>query len=188
MHQEKKTPKRRNAQQTRARILASAQEAFAQLGYSQAGIRDIAALAGVSSPMLLRYFGSKAGLFEAALIDAMRVENLLGTERSRFGKHLIGLFLDVDLDIKPPSIIALSTGDPQARDIATRVAEEHVVRPLAKWLGPPDAHARALEIVTLAMGFVLCSRQFPLVPVKSGTGKKLAVWFAQSIQAIVDQS
>lgn len=180
-------PKQRDAARTKARILAGAQEAFARSGYSHAGIREIAALAGVSSPMLLRYFGSKAGLFEAALIDAMDVEDLFGTERSRFGRHLIGLFVNADLDIKPPAIIALSTEDPQAREIATRVAEIHVVRPLAKWLGPPDAHARSLEIVTLAMGFVLCSRHLPLVDAKTGAGKKVAAWFARSIQEIVDQ-
>src|SRR5271167_4329388 len=106
--------KRRDAPRTKARILAAAQEAFSKLGYSQAGIRDIAAMAGVSSPMLLRYFGSKAGLFEAALTEAMRVENLFDRGRARFGERLIKLFLDVDLDIKPPSIIALSAGDSEA--------------------------------------------------------------------------
>jgi len=58
-------PKRRNAPKTKAKILAASQEAFAELGYSQAGIRDIAAIAGVSSTLLLRYFGSKPALFRS---------------------------------------------------------------------------------------------------------------------------
>ena len=40
----------------------------------------------------------------------------------------------------------------------------------------------------LAMGFVLCTRQFPLMPARKGIDKKMARWLAQSIQAIVDQS
>jgi len=181
------TPKQRNAQQTKAKILAAAQQAFAEHGYSQSGIRDIAAIADVSSTLLLRYYGSKAALFEAALIDAMPLADLLaGTERGHFGEALAALFMNPDLDIKPPSLIALSTGDADARGIATRVTAEHIIVPLAKWLGPPDAQTRALEIVMLSMSFVLFSRQFPLIPKRRGADRKLAGWLAASVQAIVD--
>jgi AcrR family transcriptional regulator len=188
MRSPSKKPKRRNAPGTKAKILAAALHAFAEHGYAQAGIRDIAGMAGISSPMLLRYFGSKAGLFEAALIEAMRVETLFEERRDRFGEHLTGLFLDATVDIKAPSILALSTGHPDARDIATRITDHHVVEPLAKWLGPPDAHARALQMVMLAMGFVLCTRLYPFMAARKGVDKKLAKWFAQSLQSIVDES
>jgi AcrR family transcriptional regulator len=179
--------KPRNASKTKAGILAAAQTCFSKVGYSQAGIRDIAAIAAVSSPMLLRYFGSKAGLFEAALTESVRAGGLYGQERAGFGERIIRLFLDVDLDIKTPSIIALSTGDPDARDIVTRVMAEHVVRPLSKWLGPPDARARALEIIILAIGFVLFTRQYRLVTARTSLEKKLSKQFARTLQAIVDQ-
>jgi hypothetical protein len=146
-----------------------------------------AVVADTTSPMLLRYFGSKAGLFEAALIETVRVGDLFKGSRAKFGENLISLFLDTALELKAPSIIALSTGHSDARDIATRVIAERVVDPLAIWLGPPDAQARALQIIMLAMGFVLFTRQFPLVRVGKGVDKKLAKWFAQTLQAIVDQ-
>jgi AcrR family transcriptional regulator len=183
-----KKPKRRNAPRTKAKILTAAQKSFSEHGYAQVGIRDIATIADVSSPLLLRYFGSKAGLFEAALIDAMRMDALFELGRDHFGEHLTRLFLDPDLDIKPPSLVALSIGDADAREIATRVTEEHVLTPLAKWLGPPDARVRALEIILLSMGFVLYTRQLPLMSVTKGVDKKMAKWFAQTVQAIVDQS
>ena len=182
------TPKRRNAPQTKARILAAAQQAFSEQGYSQSGIRDIAAIADVSSTMLLRYYGTKAALFEAALIAAMPIGELLAaTERGKFGETLAAQFLNAAVDIKPPSIIALATGDAEARDVATRVIEERIITPMAKWLGAPDAQVRALEIVMLAMSFVQFSRQFPLIPKRRGADRKLAQWFASSVQAIVDQ-
>ncbi|NGY03965.1 TetR/AcrR family transcriptional regulator [Solimonas terrae] len=181
------TPKRRNAPQTKAKILAAAQQAFAEHGYSQSGIRDIAAIADVSSTMLLRYYGSKAALFEAALIAAMPLDALLvDTPRAQFGASLARLFLNTALDIRPPSIIALALGDPEARAIATRVTESHIIAPLARWLGPPDAEVRALEIVMLSMSFVQFSRQLPLVPKRRGADRKLADWFADSVQAIVE--
>ncbi len=181
-------PKRRDAPKTKAKILAAAQKVFSERGYSQVGIRDIAAVAGVSSTLLLRYFGSKMGLFEAALVDAMHVEVLLQEGKDGFGELLTKLFLDVNQDIKPPSIVALSIGDAEAVAMTTRVTEKHVLVPLAKWLGPPDARVRALEIVLLAMGFVLYTRQIPLMSATKGADKKMAAWFAQTVQAIVDQS
>lgn len=180
-------PKRRNAPKTKASILVAAQQAFSELGYSQAGIRDIAAIAGISSPLLLRYFGSKAGLFEAALTEAARLERIFEQGRAGFGEHLANLLLDVDLDVKAPAMVALSTGDADARAIATRVTEKHVVAPLAEWLGPPDARARAVEIIMLGMGVVMYTRQLPLAPAAKGSDKKLARWLARTLQAIVDQ-
>lgn len=181
-------PKRRDAPRTRAKLLAAAQQSFSERGYSQSGIRDIAAQADVSSALLIRYFGSKAGLFEAALIDAMRMDELLQRGKEGFGQHLADLFLDADINITPPSMIALSTSDDDAREITTRVTEEHVITPFAKWLGAPDARARALEVMLLATGFVLYTRQLPALFSARGTDKKIAAWFAESVQAIIDRT
>ncbi len=184
----KSPPRRRNAGQTRAGILTAAQKAFSELGYAHAGIREIATIAGVSSTLLIRYFGSKAGLFEAALIDAMRMGELLQHEKKGFGDHLVRLFLNTGLEITPPSMIALATHDPEAREITTRVIEEHLLPPIAAWLGAPDGRARALQIMLLSTGFVQYTRQLPTLFAARGAEKKLAKWFAQTVQAIVDQS
>lgn len=184
----KSPPRRRNAGQTRARILAAAQQAFSELGYAHAGIREISSIAGVSSTLLIRYFGSKAGLFEAALIEAMHMGELLRHGRDGFGEHLVRLLLDTELEITPPSMIALATHDPEAREITTRVIEEHLLPPVAAWLGAPDARARALQIMLLSTGFVQYTRQLPELFAARGAEKKLAKWFARSVQEIVDRS
>lgn len=181
------TPKRRNAVKTKAEILAAAQQAFAGEGYSQTGMRDIAALAGVSSPMLHRYFGTKASLFEAALIETIRVEGLFGVNREHFGELLTTIFLDASAELHGPSIVALATSHRDGRNIATAATKTYVIEPLAAWLGPPDAEARAFQIVMLGMGFVLCSRQLPLLPTDDGSADTVSSWFARTVQAIVDQ-
>ena len=56
-------PRRRNAAVTREAILLSARKAFAQSGYDGAGVREIAAGAGVTAMLVNRYFGSKEQLF-----------------------------------------------------------------------------------------------------------------------------
>ena len=181
------TPRPRDATKTRQRILAAAQQAFSRSGYSEVGIRDIAAIAGVNSALLLRYFGSKSALFEAALIDAMRLDDVLAGDRARLGVRLMRLFLDRRLEIRPPALIGLSLGNPDARDIAARVTQAHVIQPVARWLGAPDGHARALEIFMLAMGFVAYSRQLPVISSNKTSQKKVATWFAQTVQQIVDR-
>jgi AcrR family transcriptional regulator len=48
-------------------ILAEAVEEFARRGYAGASVAEIAARAGISKPLIYQYFGSKDGLFLAAL-------------------------------------------------------------------------------------------------------------------------
>ena len=180
--------KRRNAPETRARILAAAQRAFSEMGYARAGIRDIAALAEVTSPMLLRYFGSKAGLFEEALASTIRLDELLRAERADFGRRLADILFDPMSDITPMTMIALSATDKEAGPIGARIAEAQAVAPLAAWLGAPDGRARALEIVMASTGLLVYLRQLPLREAKGAERDHIRSWFAAAIQSIVDRA
>lgn len=176
---------RRNAEATRARILAAAREAFAELGYAEVGLRQIAARAGTSAPLVLRYFGSKAALFEAALASALRVEAVTALPRASFGEALAAQLLSAAPDADPVAMVALASGNAEASAIATRLVRERMLAPLAAWLGPPAAERRAARILMLGMGFRLFTRQFPL----HGEGPPPAdqvTWFATTIQALVE--
>lgn len=59
------------AARTRLRILEAAQRLFAEQGYAQTSIAQIAAAAGVSGPTVFAGFRSKVGLFKAALEAAI---------------------------------------------------------------------------------------------------------------------
>jgi len=73
-------PRRRNAADTRAAILASARKAFARAGYDGVGVREIAAGAGVTAMLVNRYFGSKAQLFAEVAEDIVRDPVILSAE------------------------------------------------------------------------------------------------------------
>lgn len=182
------TNKRRNAPETKARILAAAQQAFSELGYSRVGIRDIASLAGVSSPLLLRYFGSKAGLYEAALLNALQIEVLLDGPRDEFGVRFATALMNPALDTKAPGMVAPATADADAREIITNAVARYVLKPLADWLGPPRAQVRALEILTVGGGCVLYGHQLSLVPQDGESPQQLIHWIAETVQRIVDCS
>lgn len=181
------SPRKRDAQATRARILEAAQRAFSETGYSHTGIRDIARRAGTSSTLLLRYFGSKTGLFEAALTAAVPIATVMAQPRASLGRSLAVALLDPANAIRPPLMIAMAAGDAEAAAIAARVTEERIIAPMAEFLGPPDSRARALKMAMLATGLVSYLRQLPLNTITPREQSEIADWFAEAIQAIVDQ-
>jgi AcrR family transcriptional regulator len=70
----KETPKRFRRQPGVGRelILAAAHDVFSEHGYERATTREIAERAGVAEPLLFRYFGSKATLFNEVVFGPMR--------------------------------------------------------------------------------------------------------------------
>ena len=183
---QEKPIRKRDAEASRARILDAAQRAFSETGYSHSGIREIARLAETSSTLLLRYFGSKAGLFEAALREAMPASETLKVARGDYAERLADALLDPANVIRPPLMIALASGDAEAAAIAARVSEEHAIAPLAEWLGGKDARPRALAIAMAATGFVTYLRQLPLERLSPSEVETLRRWFVGSVQALVD--
>lgn len=175
--------KRRNAPQTKARIIASAQELFAAHGYAQAGIREIANHAGVAVSLVPQHFGSKAELFETAMLEAMAASTALDGPREQLGQRLIDIALN-EADVRLPAMVILSTGDPDAREITARVTRERIITSLAAKLGPPDARDRAMEITMLSTGFLIYARQLPIGEVSERTKTR----FAALLQAIIDEN
>ncbi|MGH9034735.1 MAG: TetR/AcrR family transcriptional regulator, partial [Acidimicrobiia bacterium] len=66
------SPTRRSPGEARRLVLASAQELFATNGYSGTSTRQIAEHAGVNYSILYRNFGTKANLFDLAVVEPVR--------------------------------------------------------------------------------------------------------------------
>ncbi|MCB2080085.1 MAG: TetR family transcriptional regulator [Novosphingobium sp.] len=178
--------KPRNAEATRAALLEAAQAVFSSTSYAQAGIRQIAEKANTSSAMVVRYFGSKAGIFEAAMVAAVPTALALANDRGTFGAFMARALLDPANEIKPPMMMALASGDPEASAIAERVMYEQGVVALADWLGGERARERAMAIAMTATGFALYLRQFDWPRITQGERDVLERWFAGQVQALVD--
>jgi TetR/AcrR family transcriptional regulator len=69
----------RDPERTRAAVLAVARKEFATLGLAGARVDEIVRLAGVSKQVVYYYFGSKDGLFRAALLASY--EQILANNR-----------------------------------------------------------------------------------------------------------
>ena len=61
------TRREENARATRSMLLATARELFGQRGFTDVGIEETAARAGVTTGALYHHFGSKRGLFRAVV-------------------------------------------------------------------------------------------------------------------------
>jgi AcrR family transcriptional regulator len=94
---------RRRHGEPRRLLVASGRDVFNERGYSEATTREIADRAEVSETLLYRYFGNKAGLFKAAMVDPFVevVERLIETwpdDDSAFvedSRRFIGAMYDV---------------------------------------------------------------------------------------------
>ncbi|WP_395336073.1 TetR family transcriptional regulator [Novosphingobium sp. BL-8H] len=166
---------------TRAEILQAAVEVFGELGYAQAGLRDIAAKAGTASSLPVRYFGTKAALFEAALIETIRQNSVFAWDKARFGETMARLIHDrSNVTISVMLIQALS--EPESRAVAAKVWRTHMIAPLEEWLGPPGAQARANNLFAMLTGVTL-----QVHGLASGQASPEQMrWVAETLQSIVD--
>jgi AcrR family transcriptional regulator len=82
----KRVPQKRNADATRAKILQTALKVFSERGLPAASTDDIAKRCGVNKRMIYYYFGSKDGLYLAALEQVY--EDLVAREREIEVEHL----------------------------------------------------------------------------------------------------
>lgn len=171
----------------REKILAAAQQVFSSVGYSEAGIRRIAELVGVSPTILFRQFGTKANLFEEALVAAMCEEPQQTQSLDTFASHVANLLADPTQINCPHAMTLLATGNEEARQIAIRVLKKYTIEPMMEWLGGPDAETRAKQIMALCAGFALYNTQLNISDSKE-INLQMVDWLTNSIQAIVDES
>lgn len=179
-------PKKRNAEATRARILAAAKKAFATTGYSHTGIREIASQAGTSSTLVLRYYGSKIGLFESALRDAMRTAEAIEPSLTEFAASLAGMLRQNPAATDPMLMIAMASGEREAAELAARVFTELTILPIGETLGGPDGKERALQMSILAIGFVFFMKHLPLTVFGEQETERICDWFTRSVLDVVE--
>lgn len=158
------------------------------MGYGGAGMRQIAARVAVDPALVMRYFGSKAGLYEAALIAAVQDFPRIALDHAHFGVRVTEQLAATMLQAPALSMIVLSAGDPLACEIGRKVMREHAIGRLAEWLGPPQAEARAVRMTMLMTGFLFYSRKMPLVDPSEAGAADTARWLAGALQAIIDDT
>ncbi|WP_099023743.1 TetR/AcrR family transcriptional regulator [Mycolicibacterium palauense] len=149
------TAKTRDAEATRATILATARAQFGSNGFECTTIRSIASEAGVDPALVMHYFGNKAQLFAEASRLEIDFPDLAGVSADRLADVLVPLVVDVWRPDGPflPLLRAAAT-HPAARDALLKVFVEQVT-PALTALASDHPAERAVMVGSQVLGIAL---------------------------------
>lgn len=145
----------RNPVTTRADLLEAARKLFSQQSYELVGSRQIAAEAGFTQALVIRYFGSKKELFRAALDGLFAPDRWFEGDRKTAGHRMAAWIASKwppDSGVNPLALLIQSSGHPEVNEILKIAFETEAIQPLAAWLGEPHALERARELASVIIG------------------------------------
>ena len=178
--------KLRKGERTRRAILQAARDQFHRLGYDGASIRAIAAGADIDPSMVMRYYGSKEGLFAAAVDVDLRLPDLTGCPEAERGRRLVEHFLTRWEGEPRDDVLVLLLRSAVTNDAARQrmhdVFADQLGACVAAVSGPGTARHRAALIATQMLGLALCRYVLALPPVTAATPDQLAADLGPTIQ------
>ncbi|WP_107653928.1 TetR/AcrR family transcriptional regulator [Nocardia suismassiliense] len=179
-------PPARRSDATRAAILDAARARFAAEGYGKATIRAIAADAAIDPSMVMRYFGSKDGLFAAAVDIDLALPDLAAADRDSLGELLVRRFLA--LWEEPPgnevmlTLLRSAVTDDAVTERFRAVFAQQVLPAVLRFGDPADAPHRGGLVVTQLLGLALCRYVLRIPPVVAFTRDELIAEIAPTLQ------
>jgi len=170
---------------TRRAILGAARATFAARGYEGTTIRAVAARAEVDGSMVMRYFGSKAGLFAAAVTVDLRVPDLRSVPARDRGellvRHFISRWEDPVRDDEMTALIRTAVTSETVAGQLQAVLGQLITAPIAE-LGDEHAAERGTLIATQLLGLALCRYILRLEPLASWPAEDVVAAVAPSVQ------
>ena len=136
---------------TRDAILGAAQACFAENGYVATTIRGVASRAGVDPSLLLQVFGSKDGLFDAALRADPPTRELTvlvqDGDVANLGERLLQRYLELwespETGARLLAVVRGVSASPSASAMVSSFMADEVMLPLAHAIGVDRAELRA---------------------------------------------
>lgn len=156
---ERPLARKRDAEATRAAILAAAKIHFARSGYEGAYLRDIAADAGVDAALINRYFGGKDGLFAAALKDSIRPDAISQWERQTFGRDIAKMMANHahhdNERMHAFQFLLRAATSPTTAPLLNEAVQDRFLAPIRAWIGGEQAEARARIVAAIFIGLLV---------------------------------
>jgi AcrR family transcriptional regulator len=182
--------RRRDAAATRTAILEAATRRFAFQGYQGAGVREIAADAGVDAAMVNRYFGSKEGLFAEVVEHAIDIRYLVDGDRATLAERLARAVVygraDVAGDRRIPLLLILrSATETSAAELIGPSLDRNLLQPLAEHLDGPDAKVRAAMVIAQCAGFSMLHQMIRPRVLAEAQQEELVVLLKESLAACI---
>lgn len=181
--------RKRDADATRAAILAAAKIHFARSGYEGGYLRDIAADAGVDAALINRYFGGKDGLFAAALKDSIRPDAISQWERKTFGRDIAKMMANHahhDNDrMHAFQFLLRAATSPATAPLLNEAVQDRFMAPIRSWIGGEQAEARARIVASIFIG-LLVERLIRDEPLAANERESFIERTGELLQSLVD--
>lgn len=183
------SPEKRS-DRTKATILRAARDRLAAHGYERTTIRAVAADAGIDPSMVMRYFGNKALLFDAALDVDLRLPDLTGVPVENLPRQLVRHFLTRwEGDPADDALLVLLRSAVTNEHAAARMRDVfagQVGPALAAVLGPELAARRAGLLSAQLLGLALTRYLLRLPAVTALSAQQIEDAYAPAIRAILE--
>jgi AcrR family transcriptional regulator len=174
---------------SRERILAAARAVFAAGGYAEATIRAIAARAKVDPALVLHYFGSKEGVFAAAMEfpfdPAEVIPGLLEPGLEELGERLARFFFQTWDGPRGRPLVGLlrsAAGNQRAAEMLRDFVSEAMIGRLAAALPAANPRLRASLVGSQLIGAAVLRYVVGLEPLASASVDELAEWLGPTLQ------
>ncbi|MGW0905824.1 TetR/AcrR family transcriptional regulator [Streptomyces sp. NPDC002853] len=170
---------------TRAAILYAARLHFAADGYQRATIRAIAATASIDPSMVMRYFGTKDQLFDAALDVDLGLPDLTGTPPEQLPYVLVTYFLapwENDTDEGSLRLLLRSAAtNERAAERLRRILHQQFTSSLTGVLGAERAASNTSLVAAQLLGVAFARYLLRLQPIADLPVQALAKLVAPSL-------
>ncbi|MEV0583147.1 TetR family transcriptional regulator [Nonomuraea sp. NPDC050310] len=182
--------RRSGTSQTREAILDAAMAAFAEHGYGKTTIRGVAREAGVDPALVMHFFGTKDGLFDAAIKGgAMPIRQLqaaLDGDPGQLGERLITRYLELWSDPEQGplmlAVITAATSTPAAAELLKELMRGELLRPLIERLGADHPEERAVLAATQLLGLAVLRYVIRIEPLASMPAPALVASVGPTLQ------
>jgi len=175
---------------TKGAVLEAARARFALHGYDGTRLRDVAADAGVDVALVSYFFGSKDGLFAAAMSFPRNpvelVEELMAEGVDGLGERLVRRFLGLwDDDASGSPMIALvrsAATNEQAAALVRGFVERELLGRIAAAIDAPQPELRAALAGSQIVGLVMARYVVRVEPLASAAPEGLEAALGPTLQ------
>ncbi|MGW6521478.1 TetR/AcrR family transcriptional regulator [Streptomyces sp. NPDC054962] len=174
----------RRSDTTRTAILDAARERFAADGYERATIRAIARDASIDPSMVMRYYGSKEGLFAAAVAVDLKLPDLTALPREEIGRALVTHFLDMwEGNEVLTALLRVGVTNEAGAERMQGIFRDQLL-PVARTVcpDPEQVPARAALCSTQLLGLALTRYVLRFPPVVTLPREEAVAWLAPTVQ------
>ena len=187
---------------TREAILTAARRRFGEVGYDAASIRAIAGDAGVDPALVHHFFGTKEGLFAAAMelpvVPSEVIAMVLESERARlgdgFGRHLgeimvrtvLEIWGSVDIRVVLMSLLRSVATNERAvvmlREFVAGTILTMLEQAAESGLDPAERRYRAALVASQVVGLLFTRYLLGLEPLTSASTEDLVAAVGPTLQ------